>query len=105
MTLSIKLPGSALVVLSSLTTKGPMTPKSIKTNVRLPSRTITFALHTLVEERIVRKIPNLADMRQPLYHVDLDRVKELQLMFQIDQVSRLQAEIRNSGVLTYSFTR
>lgn len=100
-----ELPNSAIIVLSSLTSNGPMTPKSIIKKLKLPSRTVTFALRTLIDEKIVRKIPNLTDMRQPIYHVNLDRVKELQLMFRIDQVSRFQAEIRQSTGSAHTFTK
>ena len=103
--MSIDLPNSALIVLSSLTSEGPMTPKTIITKVKMPSRTITYALQTLVKEHIVKKSPNLLDMRQPIYHVNLDRVKELRLSFRIDQVSRLRPEIRQSGHQSQTFTR
>lgn len=103
--MSIDLPNSAKVVLNSLTIEGPMTPKTIIKKLDLPSRTITFALHTLVKEKIVRKTPNLADMRQPFYHVNIERVKELQLKFNIDRVNRIQPEIRQSGHQGHSFTR
>jgi len=103
--MSIDLPNSALIILSSLTTDGPMTPKTIITKVKMPSRTITYALQTLVKEHIVKKTPNLLDMRQPIYHVDLDRVKELRLSFRIDQVSRLRPEIRQSSHQSNTFTR
>jgi DNA-binding MarR family transcriptional regulator len=82
--MSVELPNSALLVLSSLTAEGPMTPKSIIKKVKMPSRAITFALKTLVKEHIVKKIPNLLDLRQPIYHVDLERVKELRLSFRVD---------------------
>ena len=82
-----------------------MTPKSIIKKLHLPPRTVTSALHTLIDEKIVRKIPNFDDMRQPIYHVNLERVKELQLMYRIDQVARLQAEFRQSGYQSFSFTR
>lgn len=103
--MSINLPTSAVIVLSSLTNEGPMTPKSIIKKLKLPPRTVTAALRTLVDERIIKKVPNFNDMRQPIYHVNLERVKELQLMFRIDQITRFQAEFRYSGHNTSSFTR
>ena len=48
-----ELPNSAIIVLSSLTSNGPMTPKSIIKKLKLPSRTVTFALRTLIDEKIV----------------------------------------------------
>ena len=103
--MSIDLPNSALIVLSSLTAEGPMTPKAIIKKVKMPSRTITYALQTLVKENIVKKIPNLLDMRQPIYHVDLDRVRELRLSFRVDQVIRLNPDIRQSGHQSHTFNR
>jgi len=103
--MSIDLPNSALIVLSSLTAEGPMTPKTIITKVRMPSRTITYALQTLVKKKIVKKIPNLLDMRQPIYHVNIERVKELRLSFRVDQVIRLHPEIRQSGHQSHTFNR
>ena len=82
-----------------------MTPKSIIKKLNLPPRTVTSALRTLVDEEIIRKIPNFDDMRQPIYHVDLERVKELQLMYRIDQVTHLRAEFRQAGYQSLSFTR
>ena len=49
--MSISLPNSALIVLSSLTAEGPMTPKKIISKVKMPFRTITYALQTLLKER------------------------------------------------------
>jgi len=103
--MSIDLPNSALIVLSSLTSEGPMTPKTIIKKIKMPSRTITYALQTLVKEQIVKKIPNLLDMRQPIYHVNLERVKELRLSFRVDQVLRLHPEIRQSGHQSHTFNR
>ena len=77
--MSLELPNSAMLVLGSLAAEGPMTPKTIIEKVGLAPRTISFALRTLVREQVIRKIPNLSDMRQPIYHVDMERVKELQL--------------------------
>ena len=93
--MSVDLPNSALIVLSSLTAEGPMTPKAIIKKVKMPSRTITYALQTLVKENIVKKIPNLLDMRQPIYHVNLDRVRDLRLAFRVDQVIRLHPDKRD----------
>ena len=100
--MSLDLPNSAILVLSSLTTEGPMTPKAIIERVGLAPRTISFALRTLVRERFIRKIPNLADMRQPIYHVDMDRVKELQHRFESGQITQMPSSFRPSG---HSFNR
>jgi DNA-binding MarR family transcriptional regulator len=100
--MSLELPNSAILVLSSLATEGPMTPKTIIEKVGLAPRTISFALRTLVRERVIRKTPNLADMRQPLYHINMERVKELQLRFESGQISQMPSSYRPSG---HSFNR
>ena len=100
--MSMELPNSAMLVLGSLAAEGPMTPKTIIEKVGLAPRTISFALRTLVRERVIRKTPNLADMRQPLYHINMDRVKELQLRFDSGQVSQAPPSFRPSG---HSFNR
>ena len=85
--MSLVLPNSAILVLGSLAAEGPMTPKTIIEKVGLAPRTISFALRTLVREQVIKKIPNFADMRQPIYHIDMKRVKELQLRFDSGQIS------------------
>jgi len=103
--MSIELPNSALIVLNSLTSDGPMTPKTIISRINLPSRTITYALRVLIKENIVRRVPNLADMRQPFYHVNRERIKDLQLLFKVDNVPRLQPEIRQGSHQGHTFNR
>ena len=44
-------------------------------------------------------------MRQPIYHVNLERVNELRLSFRVDQVIRLHPEIRQSGHQSHTFNR
>ncbi len=100
--MSMELPNSAILVLGSLVTEGPMTPKTIIEKVGLAPRTISFALRTLVRERVIRKTPNLADMRQPIYHINMDRVKELQIRFDSGSISQMPTSFRHSG---HSFTR
>ncbi|MFX1560211.1 MAG: MarR family transcriptional regulator [Promethearchaeota archaeon] len=100
--MSLELPNSAILVLGSLAAEGPMTPKTIIEKVGLAPRTISFALRTLVRERVIRKTPNLADMRQPLYHINMERVKELQLRFDSGQISQIPSSFRSSG---HSFNR
>jgi DNA-binding MarR family transcriptional regulator len=100
--MSLELPNSALLVLGSLASEGPMTPKTIIEKVGLAPRTISFALRTLVREKVIRKTPNLADMRQPLYHINMERVKELQLRFDSGQISQIPTAFRPAG---HSFNR
>ncbi|MHA2081269.1 MAG: hypothetical protein ACW99H_09020, partial [Candidatus Thorarchaeota archaeon] len=41
-------------------------------------RTVTFALKKLIRHRLLRKVPNLLDMRKPLYHANIDRIREVE---------------------------
>jgi DNA-binding MarR family transcriptional regulator len=80
--MSIELPRSAIIVLDRLTTEGPMTPKDISSSVDLAPRTVSFALRKLVGQKLCKKIPNLTDMRQPLYAADMERARELRMRFE-----------------------
>ena len=95
--MSITLPNSAMIVLRSFTTEGPMTPKTLIEKVNLAPRTISFALKTLIDEQMIRKTANFADMRQPIYHVNLEKVRELQLFFDKKQLSHMQPSVRHSS--------
>jgi DNA-binding MarR family transcriptional regulator len=61
------------VVLGFLSKRGPMPPRAISRDVRVPLRTVTFALDRLVEADICQKIPNLSDMRRTLYVVNQEK--------------------------------
>ncbi len=74
--LSMDLPRSAVVILDKLAVEGPMSPKMIATKSEIPARTVSFALRSLVREKLCKRVPNLMDMRQPLYHVNDDRVQD-----------------------------
>lgn len=97
MDMTVELPNSAILVLGSLISEGPMTPKTIIEKVGLAPRTISFALRTLVREKVIRKTPNLGDMRQPIYCINIERVKELQLQFDSGQLSLIPYSFRPSG--------
>ena len=71
----IRLPKSALVVLQFLTKKGPLPPRVISKEAKVPLRTVTFALDRLVDTEICQKIPNLGDMRRTLYAVNVDKAQ------------------------------
>jgi DNA-binding MarR family transcriptional regulator len=101
----IELPNSAMIVLQSLTSDGPMTLKTIISRINLSSRTITFALRVLLKEKIVKRIPNLADMRQPYYHINAEKVRELQIMFEVDKLAYLRPEIRQGSHHGSTFNR
>jgi DNA-binding MarR family transcriptional regulator len=74
-------PKSALAVLRTLRKKGPMAPKDISKSAELPLRTVSFALRKLLRWDVCRKIPNLADMRRPLYHADPEKAREIFRMY------------------------
>jgi len=93
--MSIELPNSAMIVLNRLSTEGPMTPKALLEKVDLAPRTISFALRTLVREQIITKTPNFADMRQPIYHVNMEKVRELQMMFNKGQAPHFEPSVRH----------
>ncbi len=80
--MSIDLPRSAIIVLSRLAKDGPMTPKDISQKVNLAPRTVSFALQKLMNQNLCRKIPNLRDMRQPLYLADIDKTRELRAKYE-----------------------
>ena len=82
------LPRSAVVILDKLSIEGPMSPKQISTRSKIPARTVSFALRSLVKEKLCKKVPNLMDMRQPMYHVNDDRVKDCS-----EHLDRLRIEL------------
>ncbi|MGV9169167.1 MAG: winged helix-turn-helix domain-containing protein [Promethearchaeia archaeon] len=55
------------IILEGLAEEGPMSPKEISDNLSIPLRTLTYNLRKLREKKLCRRIPNLQDMRSPLY--------------------------------------
>ena len=80
--MELNLSRSAIVVLDRLSHDGPMTPKDISRKVSLAPRTVSFALRKLLRQNLCRKIPNLNDMRQPLYLVNKEKAQELRLKYE-----------------------
>jgi len=78
LSLPINLTKSTLIVLDELAKDGPMCPQEIANKSGLAMRTVTLALKTLQSGNICRKVPNLMDMRKPLYHLDYEKIMELQ---------------------------
>jgi DNA-binding MarR family transcriptional regulator len=72
---AIRLPKSAIRVLTFLTKKGPHPPRVISKEADVPLRTVTFALDRLVETNLCAKIPNLGDMRRTLYAVKIENAR------------------------------
>lgn len=75
--MAFQLPGSALVVLRSLATGGPMSPKEITKTTKLPSRTVSSAIKRLTRLRLLRRVPDLQDMRKCLYGPNLEAAREM----------------------------
>jgi DNA-binding MarR family transcriptional regulator len=70
-----RTPKSAIAILGALINHGPMCPLEISEKLDMAPRTVSFALRQLVRCQLLRKIPNLHDMRRPKYHVDMDAAK------------------------------
>jgi DNA-binding transcriptional regulator GbsR (MarR family) len=82
--MSSNLPKSALIVLEGLTVSGPMSPKDISEKTKLAPRTVSFALRKLLGWRLCRKVPNLSDMRQPLYLANPEMARNLLRKYGMD---------------------
>ncbi|MGY5872842.1 MAG: helix-turn-helix domain-containing protein [Candidatus Thorarchaeota archaeon] len=72
-----RTPKSAIVILGALIRDGPMCPLEISEKLNMAPRTVSFALRKLLGRQLLRKIPNLCDMRRPKYHANLDAAKNL----------------------------
>ena len=72
------IPKSALLVLDHLSDNGPMAPREIARGSEIPLRTVTYALHKLIQQKLLRKVPNLMDMRKQLYHLDQERIRAVE---------------------------
>ncbi|MFW9931264.1 MAG: MarR family transcriptional regulator [Candidatus Thorarchaeota archaeon] len=68
----------AVEVFDFIKENGPVTPKQIALFTSMPSRTIFFAISNLVDEDLVKKTPDLTDMRNISYSINPDRIAELQ---------------------------
>ncbi|MHA2352395.1 MAG: winged helix-turn-helix transcriptional regulator [Candidatus Thorarchaeota archaeon] len=72
-----RTPRSTFAIISALICDGPMCPKEISVKLEMAPRTVSFALKKLLSEKILRRIPNLLDMRRPKYHVNMEQAKTL----------------------------
>lgn len=75
------MPRSAIAVLEYLSRTGPLPPREISRRAEIPLRTVTFALSRLHTEKILKRVPNLNDMRQPLYLVDSEKARTVFMMY------------------------
>lgn len=71
------LPHSLFAVLRSIARSGPLAPKEICRQSKVPERTVTYALRRLMQQKLIVKIPNLQDMRQCLYAPNLQKAQEI----------------------------
>jgi len=78
---------STLIVLNQLTTTGPMCPDQIITKSGLSPRSVTYALKDLLRFKICRRVPNLNDMRKPLYEVDRERMQDIERQIEVGRAS------------------
>ncbi|MHA2241175.1 MAG: hypothetical protein ACXACE_06180 [Candidatus Thorarchaeota archaeon] len=76
-----EIPRSALIVLDFLSDNGPLAPRDISRKANLPLRTVSFALRNLMQRKLCRKIPNLSDMRRPLYLADAEKARVVFMKF------------------------
>ena len=72
-----RTPRSTFAILSALICDGPMCPKELSIKLDMAPRTVSFALKKLLSDKILRRIPNLTDMRRPKYHVNLEQARHL----------------------------
>ncbi|MHA1881754.1 MAG: winged helix-turn-helix transcriptional regulator [Candidatus Thorarchaeota archaeon] len=73
----MQLPRSAYIVLSQLAKDGPLCPIDISERSNLAPRTVSYALRRLTSTKLCKKVPNLRDMRRPLYSPNFDEAREV----------------------------
>ena len=64
------LPKSAQEVYVLLCDNGALKPREIGLYTSLSNRTIRYALKILVDEHVIRRVPDLHDLRSHFYAVD-----------------------------------
>ena len=72
-----RIPKSAMLLLAHLDKKEPMAPRQMSKRFNIPLRTVSFALKRLREHHLIVRVPNLFDMRQPLYRVNEQHIREM----------------------------
>jgi DNA-binding MarR family transcriptional regulator len=80
----IQLPRSAVIVLKHLVNRGPMCPVDICQTASLAPRTVSHALKRLLDDELCKRIPNLEDMRRPLYTPNFDTAREIVSEYGLD---------------------
>jgi hypothetical protein len=64
------LANSSIIVARDLEMNGPGIPKDLAKRMHMQPRTLSHAIMKLHRLKIVKKIPNLQDMRCPIYAID-----------------------------------
>ncbi|MHA2170582.1 MAG: winged helix DNA-binding protein [Candidatus Kariarchaeaceae archaeon] len=64
-----KLPEKAIPLLRYLEVNGPKTQRELIDTLNLPTRTVRYSIRRLLERGLIRKVPNLKDMRSVFYHI------------------------------------
>jgi len=77
-----------LTVLQVVAAHGPISPHEICDRVDLSPRTVTLALSQLTESNICKKVPNLTDMRKPLYVMNSEQARIVLAEYGLDAVIR-----------------
>ncbi|MGY5859968.1 MAG: MarR family winged helix-turn-helix transcriptional regulator [Candidatus Thorarchaeota archaeon] len=72
-----RTPKSAMAILGALMNHGPMCPLEISEKLDMAPRTVSFALRKLLGNQLLKRIPNLNDMRRPKYHVNMEAAKDI----------------------------
>ena len=62
-----RLPESAIPLLRYLQAQGRKTQRELIEELGLPTRTVRYSIRRLLERGLIRKIPNLRDMRSVFY--------------------------------------
>jgi len=66
-----------MAILGALMNHGPMCPLEISEKLDMAPRTVSFALRKLLGRQLLKRIPNLHDMRRPKYHVNMEAAMDI----------------------------
>lgn len=66
---TVRLPEKAIPLLRYLEDNGPRTQRELIEALDLPTRTVRYSIRRLLERDLIRKVPNLKDMRSVFYHI------------------------------------
>ena len=65
-----KLPDAAIPLLRYLQDSGKKTQRQLINSLNLPTRTVRYSIRRLLERGLIKKVPNLKDMRSVYYLID-----------------------------------